>query len=122
MHARDLILQPFNILTVELNDSVAFGADEMIMMGMLILMLVAGTAIDKTDFMGEACLRHQFDGAIDGGKAYRRVPLLNQFIELLDRHMAFRIEKDIKDQVALIGSLQPRTLEMIMKDLFLFSH
>jgi hypothetical protein len=51
-----------------------------------------------------------------------RVFLSNQAVKIFAGKMRFRAQEDVKDQVALRGTLQSLLLNMLEKNFLLFSH
>jgi hypothetical protein len=69
------VLEPLYGLVLEFHYGAAAGADQMVMVLSLPHRLVAGLAIAKLDFTGNALLGKKFECTVDRGVADARVPL-----------------------------------------------
>jgi hypothetical protein len=75
--AADLLLQLADFRGKEFDGAAAIGAHHVVMAAAVVLMLVAGDAVVKGDFAGEATFGEQFEGSIDGGVADAGIFLLD---------------------------------------------
>lgn len=103
----DLILLAFDYFTIELDQISAFGADQMVVMLMIVHMLISHAAIAKAFLPRQATFRQEFKRAVDSSEADTRVCGLDPLIQLLSTRMALSIEKHIEDQFALRSPFEP---------------
>ena len=68
-----LILQSLDLIVVELDQRAATGTDQMVVMGMLVLVLVKHPPVVKLEFPGETTLLKQLQCAIYGSEPNRRI-------------------------------------------------
>jgi len=116
-----LILQLLDLFAVELDQRAALSANQMIVVSVFVFVLVQGAAIVKLELASEAALLEQLQGAIHRRGPYRCVPGFDDRVQVLARDVAFSIQKDIEYQIALSRSLQSGALEVLVKDMFLFT-
>jgi len=98
------VLNRFEFSREEFDDLSATGADHMVMVLMLVVMLVMRAAVTEADFSGETGIRQKFQRSIDGGLADIRIQFAHQAIEIFARDVTLCAEKYFQDQVALRGS------------------
>lgn len=116
---RHLILKLFYLRRIKLDYLSALGTDHVIVMLMFEMMLIIGSVIAETYLARESGIGEEFERPINGSMAYRRVLLLHEPIQIFARKMFFRAKKYFHYEVALTGTAQSRTLNMLEKDLFL---
>src|SRR5260370_31294523 len=117
-----LVLNSFQLRRVELDDLSASRADHVIVMLVLVIMLVMGTAIAESRFAGQARISQELQRAIDGGLPDARILFAHQAIEIFARHVTLGAEKYIQDQRALRGSLKALSAKMFDENFLLFGH
>src|SRR5690606_30947210 len=107
------LLQPLDAVVVKLDDLAAVVADQMIVVivGALVRELVAGLSVAEVALGGDAALREELEGAVDGGVADLRLLLTHAGEELLDRDVLWRLagalEERLRDDAALVGRAEP---------------
>jgi hypothetical protein len=116
MFPSNFLLQAIHFRREELNRTAAFGADHVVMAPAIVLMLIAGDAVMKSDFARKTALGQQFQGAIDRGEADPKVLLLYQPVQLVSRKMFTSFQKGAQNGIALCGMFQSNTFEMTMQD------
>ena len=114
-----LVLQLLDGGRKELDDLAALGADHVVMVLVIIMMLVIGLVVAKSYLASEASLCQKFEGAVNGGQAHRRVQLVDETIEVLTRQVFLGAEKGLEYQVALPRTTKSRRLYVFEKELFL---
>jgi len=82
----------------------------------VVLMLVAGDAVVKSDFAGQSAFGEQLQSAIDGSVADAGILLLNQAVELVGGKMVAGLKKGAENRVTLGSLLEANTLQVAMKN------
>jgi hypothetical protein len=118
----DFILLVFDNFAVKLDQLTALGADQMVVMLMIVIMLVSFAAVAQPLFARQPAFVQQFERSIDGGKADARVFGLDKVVQIFSAQMSFGFEKNFKDQLALRCFLKTRAPQVIEEYLFLFRH
>ncbi len=113
-----LVLQHLDLCREKFDHAAAFGADHVVVMLVIIMMLVIGLVITEPDLTREPSLGQQTQRAIDRRKAHRGVFFLDESIKILAGEMLFGPQKCIKYQVTLARAAQSQTLEMLKKYAF----
>jgi len=98
---------------VEFNNLPAFGANHVVMMLVLVIMLVVRAAIAKPDFPCQSRVRQQAQRAIYGSLPDRRILGPHQLIEVFTGNMTLSAQEHIENQVPLRGAFQALLLNMI---------
>src|SRR5262249_24258934 len=106
----------------ELDGSAAVGADHVMVVTPVKLVLIARHTIRKRNGAGQPALRQQLQRAIDGGKADLRILFSHQAKKLVGGEMITGLQEGAQDGVALVGMLQADTLEMAVKNFLRFTH
>ena len=117
----NLILRPLDDLTVELDQFAANCTDEMVVMLVIVMMLIASTPISEALFTRQSALAEELQRPVDGGVPNRWILLLDEMVEILGAEMALCLEKDKQNQLPLGGLLQSRPPDMLKKYLFLLN-
>ncbi len=65
----DLLLQVVNFGREEFHRTAAFRAHHVVVAAAIVLVLVTGDAVVKSDFTSQTALGQQFEGAVDGGES-----------------------------------------------------
>src|SRR5260221_611014 len=102
---RDLLLDALDLWARELEDVAARLADEVIVMGALVLELEAGLPVEG-QLAREAGGGQELQGAVDGGAADVGAPLLDDAQEVVHREVALRLQEDVEDDLALLAALE----------------
>jgi hypothetical protein len=98
----DFVLQAFDVRVEKLDDGVALGADEVVvMLARCIGTLVARLAIEKMPRGSQTTGSQQLHGAVDGRLADFRVDAPRPLQDLFDGKMAGRAEENVGDDLAL---------------------
>src|SRR5215204_3913873 len=126
---RHLVLEIFDVRRKEFDHLTALGADHMIVMLVIVMMLVIGLVIAESHFAREPSLGEKLERPVYGRVADGRILFLHQPVKIVARQMIFRAKKDLHYQIALPGSPEAGFLDMLQKDLlflrellFLFNH
>src|SRR5580704_2919818 len=83
----------------------------------VVLVLVAGNSIMKSDFAGQAAFRQQFQGAVNRGETNAGIFLLHQPVQFVRREVLAGFEEGSQYGVALRRMFQADPLEMPMQNL-----
>lgn len=122
MFGGDGVLNGFEFSGIEFDSLAAFGADQMIVMRMLVIVLVARAPVAETHFTREARIGKQFERAIDGRLSDVRVFLLYEPVEIFARQMLFGAQENVEYKIALRSAFESGALDVAMKNFLLFSH
>ena len=98
---RHLILQRLNICRKEFDHFAAFGADHMIVMIVIVMMLIVGFVVAKANLAGESCFGQKLERPIDGRVPDGRIFLDDEAVKVFAGQVVFGAEKYLEDQVAL---------------------
>lgn len=79
----------------KLDDLSTFGADHVVVVLMLVVMLIVGATVAKANFARQARLRQKLERSINRGLANSRVVLLHQPVEIFAGHMLFGPQKHV---------------------------
>jgi hypothetical protein len=93
------------------------GADHVMVAAAVVLVLVAGNSIMKSDFAGQAAFRQQFQGAVNRGETNAGIFLLHQPVQFVSREVLAGFEEGSQDGIALRRMFQADPLEMPMQNL-----
>src|SRR4051812_4101199 len=104
--AGDAILELLDALVLELDDVAAGGADQVIVVVPIEGGLVARLAAFEVPGGGEARVREDLHGPVDGGGADAGVALLGLVDQLVDREVTALGEEGVDDQVPLARGLE----------------
>ena len=118
----DLLLEVADFRGEEFDRTAAIGAHHVVMAAAIVLVLVAGNAVMKSNFAGQAALRQELQGAVDGGVADMSVFFLNEAMKLVGGEVVAGLKKCPQDGVPLRGLFQAHSLEVAMKDVLGFAH
>ena len=121
MFAADLVLELANLGREKLHRGAALGAHHVVMAAPVVLMLVAGDAVVKRNFAGQAATGQELQRAVDGSKADAGIFFLDQPVQFVGREMLARFEKRSQDGTALFGLLQPDAFEVSQENALRFA-
>lgn len=113
---RHFILQFLDRRRKKFDHLTALGADHMIMMFVIVMMLVIGLIVPKSHFPGETGLGEQPERSINCSQTYRRVAAMYKRMEIFASQMFFRAQKNLEDRVALNGPPKTRRLYVVEKN------
>src|SRR5262245_10010933 len=116
----DLVLQPLDLGTRELDDVAAGAADKVVVVLPLVLALEPALALDL-QLAGEAGGLEQLERAVDGGSPDVGVLLLDQSEQVVDGEVTGRTQEDVEDRLALVAALEPVLAEELGEDLAFLS-
>jgi hypothetical protein len=120
--AANLLLDALDPAGKELHRSATFGANHVVVIAPLILMLVARYPVVEGHFAGQTALRQQLQGAVHGGETDAVVLLFDQPVQLIGGKMVAGVQKGTQNGVALPGMFQPHALEVPVKDFLGLAH
>jgi|HubBroStandDraft_4_1064222.scaffolds.fasta_scaffold00916_5 hypothetical protein len=118
----DLLLQTVNLRREKFYRTAAPGADHVMVAAAVVLMLVAGYAIMKSDFAGQAAFRQQFQGPVNRGETDASIFFLHQPVQFVGGEVLAGFEEGSQDGVALRRMFQADTLEMLIQNLLRFTN
>jgi hypothetical protein len=119
---RDLILLVLDDLTVELDEQATIGADQMIVMLMIVEVLIAGNTITEALFASKATLREELECPVDGCETDVRMDLPDDLMKLFSAGVPFGLEEDIENGFSLHSPLETGKLQMIKEDFLFLLH
>ena len=114
--ARHLILQVLDVGRKKLDDLAALSTDHMVVVFVIVMMLVIGLVIAKSDLTRQAGLGQELKRAVNGRKADGRVFFVHQAVEVFTCKMLLGAQEYLEDQIALSCLAQSRRLNMVQKD------
>ena len=116
------VLDGFQLRRVKLNDLSALGADHVIVMLVLVVVLVVGAAIAETHFAGESRIGQKPERSIHRRLADVWILFAHEAMQVLTRHVTFGAQKDVENQLALGRTLETLLLDVLKKNFLLFGH
>src|SRR2546428_2457368 len=117
---RDLVLDALDLRVRELEDVAARLADEVVVVGALVLALEAALPVEG-QLLGQARRLQQLQRAVHGGAADVRAPLLDELVEVVHGEVPLGAEEGVQDGLALPAALQPVLRDVGGEDLFLLT-
>src|SRR3989441_1225740 len=114
--ASDLLLEAVDFGRKKFPRTAAFRAHHVMVAAAVVLVLVAGEPIMKSDFVGKAALGQQLERAINRGKADLGVLLLHQPVQFADREVLACFQEGTQNGVALRRMFQAHTFQMTVQD------
>jgi hypothetical protein len=78
------------------NDPAAIGANQVIVMLVIVMMLVISFIISEAHFAGEPGFSQKFESAVNGRVPDRRVLLLHQPVKVFARQMLFGAQENLQ--------------------------
>ena len=113
-----LVLQRLYLGREEFDDFAAFGADHVIVMLVVVMMLVVGLVVAESHLTRKAGFGQKFERAVNGRVADRRIEFVNEPVKVLARKVLLGAQKCFEDKIALPRPAQPGGLNVLKKDLF----
>src|SRR5215470_11494330 len=92
----DLVLPVFDLFAIELYQPAAFGADQMVMVLVVVKMLVTRVGVAQTLLARQPAFGQEFESSVNGRKAHGRVFDFDDVVEVFGAEMAFGFEKDFE--------------------------
>jgi len=117
---RHLVLKLLNVLREKLDHLSALGADHVIVMLMVVMMLVVGLVIAEPHFTREPSFRQKLERPVDSRMPNSRVFLLYKPIQVLACEVILGSKEYLEDEVPLPCASEAGLLDMFEKDLFFF--
>ncbi len=102
----EFILEPFDLVVLELDDLPAIQADQVIVVLVFKGDFVPAHAVAKVALVGDSALLEELQGSVDRGVANLAVTLANQREKVLDAQMPRRTKKHIRHRATLSGRAQ----------------
>jgi hypothetical protein len=119
--AANFLLQVPHLLREKLDRTSTFRANHVVMAAAVVLMLVAGNAVVKRHFTGQAAFGEQFERSVNRGVSDPCISFLHQSMEFVGREMVASFEEGAQNRVALGGLLEPNAFQMAMENLLGFA-
>ena len=116
--ARRCVLKRLNFRREKFDDRAAIGANQMVVMLVIIMMLVISFVVTETDFARKPGFGQEFERAVNRCMSDRRILLLHQPVKVFARQMLFGAQKDFQDKIALRGAAQARFLNVFEEKIF----
>src|SRR5215510_6778167 len=114
----DLVLLVLDLLAVEFYQPAAFGADQMVVMLVIVKMLVARVRVAQSLFARQPAFGQKLERAVNGREAHRRVFDFDNVVEVFGAEMAFGLEKDFEYKLTLCRLFKSGAPEMLEEYLF----
>src|ERR1022692_1180843 len=113
--AANFLFNAFDVAREELHRAAAFGADHVVVIAAIVLVLVTSHTVIEGHFAGQPALGQQLQSAIDGGKSDARVVFLDQPIQFVGGEMVAGVEKRAQYGIALPGTLKTHSLQVAVE-------
>ena len=120
--APNLFFQLVDFRREKLDGRIALRTDHVMVVAAIELVLIARHAVRKRNGAGQAALRQQFERAVNRGEADLGVFLAHKAEKFVGGEMVARFKKSAQDGVALVSTLQPDALQVLIKDFLGFTH
>ena len=114
----DFVLPVFDLFAVELYQPAAFGADQMVMVLVVVKVLVTRVGVAQTLLARKPAFSQEFERAVNGREAHGRVLDFDDVVEVFRAEMTFGLEEDFEYQLALRRLFESGAPEMFEEDLF----
>lgn len=111
-----LLLEPFYLIVVDLNETAAFHTDKVVMVLMAQFRLISGFLSADLYLIGNAGFAEQAQVAVDSSVAHGGVLRLYYIKQFLDGDMFIRREECIKYCVPLTGIAQSFLFDVVAED------
>src|SRR5262245_15422409 len=92
----DLVLPVFDLFAVELDQPAAFGADQMVVVLVVVKVLVTRMGVAQTLLARQPAFGQEFESAVNGREAHGRVFNFDDVVEVFGAEMTFGFEKDFE--------------------------
>ena len=89
----DLVLLVFDLFAVELYQPAAFGADQMVVVLVVVKVLVTRVGVAQTLLARQPAFGQEFESAVNGREAHGRVLDFDNVVEVFGAEMTFGFEK-----------------------------
>ncbi len=120
--AGNFVLFVFDDFAVKLDQRATLGADQMVVMLVIVAVFVARVAVGKSFLARQPTFGQEFERTINGREADSGVFGFDEGIQILGAGMAFRAQKDFQNLFALRGALEAFVFQMLEKDFLFFLH
>ena len=117
----DLVLELLNLFVVKLDQGATFCADQMVVMGVFVIVLIEHSAVVKFELASKSALLQELESSVHGCKPNRWIFCLDYRVEILAGNVAFGFQKHVEYQIALTGPLKSRALQVFLKDSLFFA-
>jgi hypothetical protein len=120
--ASDALLLGLDEFVVELNDQTALRADQVVVMPLPVVILVAQMTVVELLAACNTALDQQLHRAVNSRESERRVLRAGALIYLPDGQVSGGFQKYFQDRIALAGYLVAGAFQMAMEHFFFFRH
>ena len=79
----DLVLELLNLFVVKLDQGATFCADQMVVMGVFVIVLIEHSAVVKFELASKSALLQELESSVNSRLANARIFLLDQSIKIL---------------------------------------
>jgi len=101
----NLALDAFHLAGEEFNRAAALGANHVMVVAAVVLVLVAGDAVIESNFACQAAVGEKLERAVDGSEADTLVFFAHETKKLVRREVFAGVEESSQDGVALLRVL-----------------
>src|SRR5262245_51071345 len=113
----DLVLPVFDLLAVELYQPAAFGADQMVVMLVVVKVFATRVGVAQTFLSRQPAFGQEFERAVNSRESHGRILDFDYVVEVFRAEMTFGLEKDFEYQLALRRLFESGAPEMFKKNL-----
>src|SRR5262245_41956524 len=113
----DLVLPVFDLLAVELYQPAAFGADQMVVMLVVVKVFVTRVGVAQTFLSRQPAFGQEFERAVNSRESHGRILDFDYVVEVFRAEMTFGLEKDFEYQLTLRRLFESGAPEMFKKNL-----
>ena len=106
----------------EFNRGAALGANHMVMASAVVLVLIPGDAVVKSNLTGKAAASQKFQSPVDGSDTDPRIGFLHQSVQFIDRKMLPSLKESAQNGASLPSLLQSDTAQMLKKNPLSLAH
>jgi len=120
--AADFAFDALDVVGEELDGAAAFGADHVVMVAAVVLVLVARYAVVEGHLAGQPALGQQLERAVDSSETDSLIFLTHQSKQFIGGQVIASIQERAQNDVALAGVLEAHPPQMVMKNGLRFLH
>ncbi len=117
----DLLLDFSHFRREEFDGGSALGANHMVMIAAIVLVLIASDTVVKGNLAGQATAGEKLKRPVNRGETDAVVFLLDEAVQFVGREMLTRFQERAQDGIALLGLLQANAAQMPEEDFLSFA-
>ena len=114
-----LVLQRLYLGREEFDHFAAFGADHVIVMLVVVMMLVVGLTVTEAHLTRQTSIREKLQRSVNGCEADIRIDLVNEPVKILTGQVLLGTEEGVQDQIPLLRPAETGGLYMLKEQLSL---